>query len=316
LPPLRLGLLSTAGINRALLGTRDDCDAVEIVAVGSRDAARSRAYADEFSIPRAHGSYEALLADPELDAVYVALPNVLHHEWAMRALAAGKHVLCEKPLGLVPELWEDAFAAADRAGLVLLEAGMWRHHPQTALLGELLPQIGELQALRATFMFTLDRDPDVRLVPELGGGSLLDVGWYCVSGLRLLAGREPDRVYGERVEGPTGVDLRFTGVLRFGETTGEFTSGFAGRHAGLEAIGARGTISVPDPWLVNAPGIVLNGDRIAVDAVSSYRLELENLAAAVAGTAQPLLDAQESVAQVRVLAALARSAATGQPVVL
>jgi predicted dehydrogenase len=160
----------------------------------------------------------------------------------------------------------------------------------------------------------LDRDSDVRLVPELGGGSLLDVGWYCVSGLRLLAGREPDRVYGERVEGPTGVDLRFTGVLRFGDVTGEFTSGFAGRHSGLEAIGTRGTISVLDPWLVHEPGIVLNGERIAVDPVSSYRLELENLAAAVAGSAEPLLDARESVAQVRALAALARSATTGRPV--
>ena len=154
----------------------------------------------------------------------------------------------------------------------------------------------------------------MRLVPELGGGSLLDVGWYCASGLRLLAGREPDRVFGERVLGPTGVDVRFTGLLRFGDITGEFTCGFDASHVGLEAIGSRGTIALPDPWLAHEPGIVLNGEPVAVERANPYRLELENLAAAVTGTAPPLLTAVDSIAQVRVLDALLRSAESGRPV--
>src|SRR6185436_14486688 len=113
------------------------------------------AYAQEWGIPRAHGSYEALLADPDVDAVYIALPNALHHEWTMRALAAGKHVLCEKPYSRRPEQVEEAFYAAEQAGLLLMEGYMWRHSPQTAKLVELLPEIGELQAIRATFAFRL-----------------------------------------------------------------------------------------------------------------------------------------------------------------
>ncbi len=312
---MKLGLLTTANINRALLGVREGAS-WEIAAVGSRDRGRAEAYAREHGIGRAHGSYGELLGDPELDAVYIALPNALHHEWTMRALAAGKHVLCEKPYTRRPEQVDEAFDVAEAAGLVLMEAFMWRHNEQTGLVRELLPRIGELQTIRATFSFRLTREVDVRLDLELGGGSLLDVGCYCVSAARLLAGREPDRVYGEAVRGPTGVDRRFTGTLRFGDALTEFSCGFDADHRSLEAIGSEGTLVVPDPWFASDGLVLLNGEEHRVEPTSSYRLELDNLAAAIRGDAEPLLGRAESLGQARALDALLRSAETGAPVTI
>ena len=227
----RWGILSTANINRLVLEGARLADGVEVVAVASRDSARAEAYARENGIPRAHGSYDALLADDGVDAVYIPLPNSLHHEWTLRALAAGKHVLCEKPYTRHPAEVDEAFDLADRNGLVLSEAFMWRHNPQTARFVELLPEIGELQTIRATFAFRLRAETDVRLSAELDGGALMDVGCYCVSGARLLAG-EPERVHGEQVTGPSGVDVRFTGTLRFPrDVVAEFTCAFTYDHA-------------------------------------------------------------------------------------
>ena len=210
---------------------------------------------------------------------------------------------------------EEAFAAAERAGLVLMEAGMWRHHPQTARLVELLPEIGELQALRATFSSRSTASRTSGSIPELGGGSLLDVGWYCVSGLRLLAGRSPTASTARR----RGRDRRRRPLHRHASLRrrhGRVHVRLRGRHAGLEAIGSRGTISAPDPWLVNEPGIVLNGEPIPVEAASSVPARAREPRRRGRGDGEPLLDARESIAQVRVLAALARSAETGRAVPL
>ena len=163
----------------------------------------------------------------------------------MRALEAGKHVLCEKPYSRHATDVEEAFDLAERRGLVLSEAFMWRHNPQTRRVLKLLPEIGELQTIRATFGFKLTRDDDVRLRADLDGGSLMDVGCYCVSGARLLAG-EPERVLGEQVVGTTGVDVRFTGILHFAnDVLADFTSSFTHGHSGLEAIGSDGMLVVP-----------------------------------------------------------------------
>ena len=171
---LRIGLLSTATINRALLGGASAADGVEVVAVASRDRERAEAYAAEHGLARAHASYEALLADAEVDAIYVPLPNSLHVPWAISALQAGKHVLAEKPLTRHPEQAQAAFDAADRAGRVLAEAFMWRHHPQAHRLRELVrgPSIGRVRLLRASFAFDIfgaDRLDDVRLQAALDG---------------------------------------------------------------------------------------------------------------------------------------------------
>jgi xylose dehydrogenase (NAD/NADP) len=314
---VRWGLLGTGNINVKLLAGARLSDKVEVVAVGSRTDERGKAFAAQHGIPRVHGSYEALLADPDVDALYINLPNGMHHEWTMRSIAAGKHILCEKPYSRHPAEVREAFDAADAAGVVLQEAFMWRHSPQTRRLLELLPQIGELVNIRATFSFAIADQADIRLSKELKGGSLMDVGCYCVSGSRLLADAEPDRVYAEQVLGPSGVDVGFSGLLHFpGGVTSEIVSGFRMEHQGLEAIGTLGSIQVPDPWHSRAGNIVCNGEAIRLDAGNPYHAELDNMCAAIQGTAAPLLGRADALGQSRTIEALYRSADTGLPVTL
>jgi D-xylose 1-dehydrogenase (NADP+, D-xylono-1,5-lactone-forming) len=319
---LRLGLLSTARINSAIIAAAAATDRVEIGAVGSRDAARAAEYAREHGISRAHGSYEELLADPELDAVYISLPNALHHEWTLRALDAGKHVLCEKPYSRRPEEVEEAFARAGERGLVLMEAFMYRHHPQTLRVAELLAggEIGQPRLLKAAFTFELGDLEDVRARPELDGGALMDVGCYCVSGLRLLAG-EPEEASGEQLVGPTGVDMSFRGALRFPSgAVGVFRSSFqVERGQELEVVGETGRLRVEAPWRVDWGGrVLLERDDIATEVpvpeADSYVRQLENLAAAAAGEEPPLLGLEDALGQARTIAALYRSAESGAPV--
>lgn len=309
---VRWGIIGTGNINQMLLRGARRSDAVEVVAVASRDPQRATAYAHEHEIPRSFGSYEAMLDDPDIDAVYISLPNALHHPWTMTALAAGKHVLCEKPYTRRPTEVTEAFDAADRAALVLSEAFMWRHTGQTQRLLELLPRIGQLQTIRATFSFVLENPANIRLSAELDGGSLMDVGCYCVSGARLLAGEEPASVFGTQEVGPSGVDLRFTGVLRFPSgIVGEFTSGFTTDHEGLEAIGTEGTIRLPDPWH-NVNGVFyLNDEEIRLDPGNPYQDELENVSSAIRGEAVPRLGREDALGQARTIAALYESADTG-----
>lgn len=312
----RWGILSTARINRLLLEGARQAEGVEVVAVASRDTARAETYAREHAIPRAHGSYEALLADDEVAAVYIPLPNSLHHEWTLHALEARKHVLCEKPYTRRAREVEEAFDAAERAGLVISEAFMWRHNPQTKRLVELLPEIGELQTIRATFAFPLADETNVRLLPDLDGGALMDVGCYCVSGARLLAG-EPERVYGEQVTGRTGVDVRFTGTLRFpGAVVATFTCAFTHSHQSLEATGSEGTLFLPDPWHGGQGVIKLNEHEIRVEPRNSYTLELENVSRAIRGEEPPLLGREDALGQARTIEALYASAERATPVEL
>lgn len=315
---MRLGLLSTAAINQALLDATPD--AVEIAAVASRDGAKAQAYAAEHGIARSHGSYEDLLADGELDAVYISLPNGMHHEWTLKAIDAGKHVLVEKPYSRRAAEAEEAWEAAASAGLVVMEAFMWRHHPQAAKAKELVDSgaIGRLREIRTTFSFPLFDHANVRMVAELDGGALMDVGCYCVSGARLLGG-EPERVFGEQVTGPTGVDVDFYGVLRFpGDVVGIFDASFTlPKRQRLEAVGEEGTLVLEAPWRSDWGGRVLvNGEPVDVPAADPYERELTNFAAAVAGEGEALLGRDDAVAQARVIEALYRSAESGESVTL
>jgi D-xylose 1-dehydrogenase (NADP+, D-xylono-1,5-lactone-forming) len=316
---MRLGLLSTANINRAILAGAARTGRVDVVAVASRDAGRADAYAAEHGIATAHGSYEALLADPDVEAVYISLPNGMHHEWTMYALAAGKHVLCEKPYTRHPHEAEEAFDAADAAGLVLAEAFMYRHHPQTARVARLVADgaIGRLCAVKATFTFPLRDLSDVRALPELDGGALMDVGCYCVSGIRLLAG-EPEHVRGEQVTGTTGIDMAFHGTLRCaGDVVGQFEATFRSpQRQSLEAVGEDGVLVVEAPWRVDWGGsVTLRRDGatelVEVDEADAYTLELENLADAIEGRAPALLGRADAVGQARAIEALYRSAESG-----
>lgn len=300
---IRLGLLTTAAINGAILGARSRDAPFEIVAVGSRDAARAQAYAHTHGIDRAHGSYDALLADDGVDAVYIALPNALHHEWTMRALAAGRHVLVEKPYTRFPEQVDEAWDEAERRGLVLEEAYMWRHSAQTKLMRELLPEAGEIRSVHATFTARLTREDDPRWVADLGGGALLDVGCYCVSAARLLLG-EPAAVHGEaRMRGE--VDVGFAGTLRFGEVTATFQCALDSFLVDrIEVVGSEGVLRVPNAF-VNPPGVVeLNGKSHRVKGADHYRAELEDFCAAIRGEHPVLLGRDEMRNQANALSAL------------
>jgi predicted dehydrogenase len=307
--PLRWGLLSTATINDALLGAGN----AEVVAVASRDGARARAYADARGIEKAYGSYEALLADPEVDIVYVSLPNAMHLPWATKALRAGKHVLCEKPLSRRAADVEAAFALADELGLVLAEGFMWRHHPQLAEAQRLIAEgaIGRLRLIRADFAFTLpDAVAEPRLLRDLGGGALMDVGCYCVSGARALAGAEPVAVSAQQITGGDGVDLVLTALLRFpGDVLATFDCAFVGPERDhLMAIGDAGSLLLPDPWHAREPVIELTRDgraeRIALDPTNHYALQVADVEAAVRGERAPLLGRADAVGQARAIEAL------------
>jgi D-xylose 1-dehydrogenase (NADP+, D-xylono-1,5-lactone-forming) len=314
-PPIRWGLLGTGGITRKLMAGVATTASAEIVAVGSRTQARADEFAAAYQLGRAHGSYEALLADPDVDAVYISLPNSMHHPWAMAALAAGKHVLCEKPYTRHPEEVALAWDAAEAAGLVLQEAFMWRHHPQADLMHGLLPELGALQVIRATFAFVLTAPYDVRIDAELEGGSLMDVGCYTISGSRLLAGEEPDEVVGYQVVGPTGVDLTFTGLLHFPSgVVAEIASAFTMDHRGLEAIGTAGSLRAVDPWQ-SIPATVWHGDdETTYEWLDPYGLELDDMADAIRGDKAPRLGRADALGQARTIEALYRSAASGAPV--
>jgi predicted dehydrogenase len=315
--------MSTARINELVLAGARTSDRVRIVAVGSRDQARADAYAREHGLERAHGSYEALLEDPQLQAIYISLPNALHVEWSIRALRAGKHVLCEKPLTREPEEVEAAFDVAEQEGRLLMEAFMWRHHPQVRRLQELLVDgaVGEPRLIRAMHSFTVDDPRDVRLLTERDGGSLMDVGCYCVHAARLLAG-EPERVHAEAAWNEAGVDVRFAATMRFRDgVLCQFESGLdLPVRKELEIVGESASLRLPDPWHGRSPRIELHRDgvveEIAVEQADSYGLELENLSDAVLGTAEPLLGREDALAQARTLEALFASAEQGEPVTL
>ena len=317
--PLRWGILSTANITDKLLDSGSD---QEFVAVGSRDGARAEAYAREKGIARAHGSYEALLADPDVDAIYNPLPNALHVEWSIRALEAGKHVLCEKPLSRRPEDVDRAFDVAEREGRVLAEAFMWRHHPQVARARELLDSgaIGDLRVVRAHFAFRAGNPDDIRLQAALDGGGLMDVGCYCVSGCRTLAGAEPERAWAELVPGGHGVDVALAATLRFpGDVLAHFDCGLSYPGGSLlAAAGTEGSFAFADPWHGNDAVIELRRadgsvERIDAGPANSYALELADFEAAVRGEGSPLLGRDDALGQARTIAALYTSAERNAP---
>jgi predicted dehydrogenase len=320
---LRLGLVSTADINRKVIPGAHTSDKIDLVAVASRDQRRAEEYARTWEIERAYGSYEELLADPDVDAVYISLPNTMHREWSVNALEAGKHVICEKPFSRRPEDVEAAFDAAERTGRLLTEAFMYRHNPQARRLVELVGDgaIGELRVIRSAFSYALYDTENIRLRTDVDGGSLMDVGCYCVSGSRLLAG-EPESVFGRAYIGPSGTDWVFTGSMRFpGDVLALFDCGtcLVGRDE-LEAIGSEGSLFLDDPWHGQRPVIELRRpdgtELIELEQVDSYQLELENLADAVAGSAPLLLGREDALGQARTIDALFRSAEGGASVEL
>lgn len=307
------GVLSTAHINAKFLAGIAQSDECDVLAVASRDTDRAATYARENGIERSYGSYEQLLDDPDVEAVYISLPNSMHIEWTQRALHAGKHVLCEKPLSRRAADVEAAFDVAESAGRLLMEAFMWRHNPQTDRFVELVAQgaIGRPTLVRAAFSFAIGAgdEANVRLSAGLEGGALMDVGSYCVNAARLLGG-EPAAVSGHQLIGGDGVDVAFAGSMRFGSgMLAHFDAGLAlADRDELEIVGDEASLFLDDPWHCREPVIELRRDggtqRIKVEVADSYRLEAENLSAAIRGRAEPRLGRADAVGQARVIEAL------------
>ncbi|MCC7494952.1 MAG: Gfo/Idh/MocA family oxidoreductase [Fimbriimonadaceae bacterium] len=323
--PVRVGILSTANIGGRLITALANSPAAELVAISSRDAARLPAYVEKFKIGagvRQHGSYEALLADPAVEAVYNPLPNSLHAEWTSAAAQAGKHILCEKPLARDVAECRAMLAAAETAGVVLMEAFMYRHHPATRRLREVIAAgaIGAVRVVRAGFCFTVNDPTNIRLRGDVAGGSAMDVGCYCINFARLVTGEEPQTAYAVATFGTTnGIDETLVGTLSFPSgAVAQFESSVqsAGRAFG-NVLGSQGTLAVERPWFPHPERAVfqLNGQEVVVEGGGDpYQNELEVFCESLReGTPLPLppVDGARNMAA---LVALLQSARSGQPV--
>lgn len=319
---LRWGLLSTARINDRLIPAIRATERAELAAVASRDLARAEAYAAEWDIPRAHGSYEALLDDPDVEAVYVSLPNSLHAEWTIRAAQKGKHVLCEKPLAVSVDQCDQVMAAAESCGVVIAEAVMYLYHPLLQQLQGLVKKgaVGQVTLVRGAFSFFLDRLNDVRWRPELGGGSLWDVGSYPVSFIRWVAG-EPEEVFGWQTLTSSGVDATFAGLLRYDNgVLGVMDCGFRQQfRVQAEVTGTEGTLILQRPYLMNAESRIVwqrgldQEEVITSPETNPYHCEVRAFTEAVLDGAPLPVSLESSRANVATLAALYGSAREGQP---
>jgi xylose dehydrogenase (NAD/NADP) len=252
-PTLRWGLLSTARINRALIPPVRQSKRSQLLAVASRNQESAEKFAQTWQIPCTYSSYEALLSDPEIDVIYNPLPNSMHAEWSIKAVHAGKHVLCEKPLAISLDEVDAMQSASLQSGKIIAEAFMYRHHPQTLRVKEMLDSgaIGKIHLIRGSFTYIASRPNDVRLEPALGGGCIWDVGCYPISYARTIIGFEPEEVFGWQVLNSTGVDINFGGQLRFpGDIYVQFHSSFITPYAAfIEIIGSQGTLLIPKPFV-------------------------------------------------------------------
>lgn len=329
MPPVRWGLLSTAHINRRLIPAIRASQRGQLAAVASRSQAAAGAYAAQWQIPLAFGSYEAMLASDSIDAVYISLPNHLHCPWTIRALEHGKHVLCEKPFALTLAEVDQMIAASSRSGRVLAEAFMYRHHPQMKVLGEWVRggRIGELALVRSTFSFTLSDQADIRMRPETGGGALWDLGVYPVSFAQYVMGGPPVRVTAEQRLGETGVDEDLSGQMLYAngavaQIACSFRTPF---HSSAEVVGADGRLTLNRPFVLGNDGTQRQllfhppegePQPIPFPDPELYSGEVEDLHDAILTGAAPYLSLTETRDHVRTVLALYEAASTGRTVSL
>ena len=320
---LRWGLLSTARINRALIEPLRTSKYSILSAVASRSLEKADVFAKTWEIPHYHSSYEALLADSEIEVIYNCLPNSMHAEWSIKAMQSGKHVLCEKPLTTSIREMDEVISLSRKTGMVITEAFMYRHHPQTLLVKQLVDQgdIGNLQLIHGSFCYTKTRSNDVRFDPALGGGSLWDVGCYPISFARYITGKEPLEVYGHQVTGPTGVDLLYAGQLVFpGGVISQFECSFITPFkATMEITGDKGRIIISEPY---KPGIrtklILERDgqtqTISIRGAKLYHGEVEDIENAILHGKPQRISHEDSKANIAVIEALHRSVSLSKPI--
>ena len=321
---LRWGILGVAKINARLLPGFKKAAHADLRAIASRDADRARDAARAAAIPTSHGSYEALLDDPDIDAVYIPLPNALHDRWARKAADRGKHVLCEKPLTPTADEAQALVDYFEAKGVRLMDGFMWPHHPRTSRLRAFLDGggIGRVQRVNGAFTFMLPLDPaNIRFKPDLAGGSLLDVGCYPIYGIRWAFGAEPVRVFA-KANYLHGVDADMSGLLWLSDgRTAAFDCGFTLPLRGwLEITGTEGSVHVPEMWV---PGpcatYVIRRDgsepeELSVDGEDQIAQMIDNYSRAVLETRPVRPGPEEAVRTLRILDALARSAREGREV--
>jgi predicted dehydrogenase len=324
---VRWGLVSTANINRRVIPAIRQSQRGQLVAVASRNIDISRAYAAKWEIPKAFGSYEEMLASDFIDAVYISLPNHLHAEWSIKAMQAGKHVLCEKPFAISLEEVDSMIAASVEHRRSLAEAFMYRHHPQTKIAGEWVKagRLGDLCAVRGVFNFSINTRDNVRLVPGYGGGCLWDVGVYPISFAQYIFGRPPTRVYGAQVIGDSGVDETFSGQMIYEDAhLAQFLSSFRSSfYTHFEVIGTEGRLVLTRPFIGmdkdrSFTFIPDEGDpqEISVPVVELYSGEIEDMNASILDGKPNYIKLSESRNHIRTALALYESARTQQTVFL
>jgi D-xylose 1-dehydrogenase (NADP+, D-xylono-1,5-lactone-forming) len=324
---MKFGILGAARIAAgALIPAIKKASNAQVAAVAARDAGRAAAYALEHGIPKSYGSYDQMLADPEIEAVYNPLPNSEHMPLSIRALEAGKHVICEKPFTMNAAEAVQLEEVSRRTGKQVMEAFMWRFHPQVQQVKDVISsgQIGEVRLLRSSFSFTMGNQEDIRMVKALGGGALYDIGTYCVSGFRTFMDREPVSVFAQQNLTPSshvaggGIDEDMTGLLDFGDgVRAIFDCSFAQPMVQrLEIVGSKGTIAMLDPWLAcvgqphgsAAPRVLVNDQPVPSVAADQYQLMVEHFVRAARGEDALKYPVADSIRQMKVLDALFASA--------
>lgn len=302
---IRWGLLSTARINDALIKPIRESERSELVAVASRSAAHAEAYAYEKGIPKAIAGYEALLADPDVDVVYISLPNSMHAEWSVKAAEAGKHVLIEKPASVTLEGLDRMASAAQVNGVTVFEAFMYLHHPQTRLAKEMAEsgKLGNIQTVTSWFHFYLSPEDsqNIRLSADLIGGCLWDVGVYSNSmAIAMIGDGAPEQIWSQQIVGESGVDVAMRSQMRFrngavAQVSCDFRSPF---REGTHIVGDRGTLVIPEPWKPGEQGddsvmVFSTSDgrteEIVTPAVSPYICEVQAMEACILDGAEPVV---------------------------
>lgn len=321
--PIRWGVLgvSSIAVNRVIPAIQRSSNG-RVVAIASRTIQRARDAAARLDIPTAHAGYQAVLDDLAIQAVYIPLPNTLHREWTIRAAQAGKHVLCEKPLGVSAAECHEMSAACRQLGVLLMEAFMYRFHPRTERVVSLVRQgaLGDVRLVRASFTFRV-RDPatNIRLKRELGGGSLYDVGCYCVNVSRMILG-EPRDAFAFAHVGSSGVDEVLGGVLRFdGGRLAVIDCGLStSRREEYEVVGTEGHLTVPTAFLpgtAEAPIHMTAGSEssvLSIPGIDQYQRMVEHFADAVATGGAVGFPPEDAAANLRTIEALLRSVRTGR----
>jgi predicted dehydrogenase len=322
--PLRWGLISTANINRRVIPAIHEARRGELAAIASRTREKAEAYAKKWEIPLAFGSYQEMLDSGKVDVVYISLPNHLHAKWSIKALQAGIHVLCEKPFALSLEQVDAMITASQETGMVLAEAFMYRHHPQTKLAGEMVRagKLGEVTLVRGTFDFSFSSRDNIRLVPEFGGGCLWDVGVYPLSFSQYILGSAPDWVMGAQWVGSSGVDEVFVGQMgyrggRFAQISAAFRTPF---YTYAEVIGTQGRLYLDRPFVgINQGTMRVFPAQGEVEVIPPpekplYLGEIEDMHSAILDSEPNYLSLEESRNHVRTVLGLYESAKNKQVV--